>query len=98
MYIGTTPTLQFTIDIDNEMISELFLTFQNELVEKTRSDCAYNGIYYEVVLSQEDTLKLSSFVGNLIEVQVRVKTIEGKAFAGAIQKISISKILKGGVI
>lgn len=99
MYRGTTPTLDFTIPFDTELISELYLTFSQKdkpLFEKQKSDCKCESNVISVRLSQEETLKLDDAYS--VEMQMRVKTTEDEVLASEIIKVSVSQILKDGVI
>ncbi len=99
MIRGTTPTLEFTIPFDTELLAEAYVTLaQNRevIIDKKLSDCECSGNVITVKLTQEDTLKLQC--NCLAEVQIRARTIDGNAVASDIETVSPDRILKDGVI
>lgn len=102
MYRGTTPTLYLELDTELDFadnVSEMWVTFKSPSVEVTKTfsevsfDAETNKI--TVTLTQEETLK---FFKGVTEVQVRIKTKEGLAYASDIATLEIEKVLKEGVI
>lgn len=101
MYRGTTPTIFLELDTELPLndLAELWVTFKTPTVEITKSlsevvvDSENKTIV--VSLSQEETLKL--FNGGC-DVQVRFRTLNDLAYATTIEKISVERILKEGVI
>lgn len=102
MYRGTTPTLYLELDTELELadnIAEMWVTFKSPSVEVTKTfdevifDAETNKI--TVTLTQEETLK---FYKGDTEVQVRIRTKDGLAYATDIATIDIEKVLKEGVI
>lgn len=76
---GTTPTLEFGLPFDTEMIDIGYVTVQQNkttIIEKPLSICECEGNVLSAKLTQEDTLKLSSFSN--AEIRLVVKTIGGE--------------------
>lgn len=100
MFRGTTPTvfldLETELPLDN--LAELWVTFKSPTVEITKDlsevDVNSETKVITVQLTQEETLKL--FNGTC-DVQVRFKIGE-LAYASTIEKVSVERILKEGVI
>lgn len=102
MYRGTTPTLYLELDTELELadkIAEMWVTFKTPSVEvtKTFSDILFDAEKNEitVTLTQDETLQF--YKGNT-EVQVRIRTTDGLAYATDIATLDVEKILKEGVI
>ena len=110
MYRGTTPTFNLYLDteLDKDLLEELWATFKAPAAEITKklsegdiSVMIQEGGKYDrqwhVVcqLTQEESL---DFYKGSIEVQVRFKLSNGKAYATNIPRVDIEKILKEGVI
>lgn len=96
---GTTPTLEFTIPFDTDIIDEAFVTLsQNReiIIDKALSDCQCSERKLTVRLTQEETLKLACDC--VTEIQVRVRTKEGDAMASNIISVDTDRILKDGAI
>lgn len=101
MIRGTTPTLEFTLPFDTSLIAEMYITItQNGIttLEKTLSDCNCSGTSVSLTLTQEDTLGLQQQPRSRDEMQIRVRTIAGKALASDIMSVYVGRILKEGVI
>lgn len=99
MIRGTTPTLEFTLPFDTDILAEAWVTMaQNKevVLDKQMSECQCSGNVLTVKLTQEDTLALKC--NCLVEIQVRVKTKEGEALASEVVTESPDRILKDGVI
>ena len=99
MIRGTTPTLEFTIPFDTELLAEAYITLaQNKtvVIDKKLSECQCSENVITVKLTQEETLKLQC--NCLTEIQIRVRTKDGNALASDIETISPDRILKDGVI
>lgn len=96
---GTTPTIKLTVSgISDIEIDKIFLTIKQRsvVVEKEKSDITINDDILQVTLSQEETLQFSD--GIAAEMQLRVLSINGTAYASQILEVSIGQILKDGVI
>lgn len=99
MIRGTTPLLEFEFLFDTSQFAEAFLTFaQNRTVvlEKKLADCQVDTNTLSVRLKQEETLKFLPCTA--IEIQVRIRTLEGEALASDIIVDWPERILKDGVI
>ena len=101
MYRGTTPTIFLELDTELPLndLAELWVTFKTPTVEITKSlsEVAVDSENKTIVvsLSQEETLKL--FNGSC-DVQVRFRTLNDLAYATTVEKVSVERILKEGVI
>ena len=99
MIRGTTPTLEFKLQFDVELIEVASIAFgQGPMMkfEKTLDDCRKEGQMLVLKLSQEDTLKLRS--DKKTEIQVRVRLHDGDALASDIITVDTKRILKDGEI
>lgn len=99
MIRGTTPTLEFALPFDVDMIENGYVTLsQNgeETINKQLSDCVMEGRKVSVTLTQADTLKLDDKVN--VEIQLRVRTVTGDVLASDIYCTDVGRILKGGEI
>ena len=99
MIRGTTPTLEFTIPIDTSELAEVFVTLSQygEIVlDKHIRDCQCEGRVVSLKLSQEETLKLRCSCDT--EIQIRVKTLLGDAYASDVFSVKTGRLLKDGVI
>lgn len=96
---GTTPTLEFTIPFDTELIEEAFVTLsQNRevIIDKPLQDCECLENKLTVQLTQDETLSLACDC--ITEIQVRVKLKDGAAMASNIITVDTNRILKDGAI
>lgn len=98
----TTPRHQFKLPVPANMISELYITYaQDDLIifEKTLADCIFVDNHTRVVVSlkQEDTANVND-CGHKVEVQMTIKTLDGRRFTSRAKKINIKKVLKKEVI
>ncbi len=99
MIRGTTPVLEFTLPFDTSVIAEAWVSLaQNDVVviDKQLNDCRCGNNVLTVELSQEETLKLDCNCKT--EIQIRVRTVDGKAAASNIITEDTNRILKDGVI
>lgn len=99
MFRGTTPTLEFSLPIETSTLSEAWITLAQcgqVVINKTLSDCEIGENTLDLTLTQDETLALSSEAQT--EIQLRVKTSSGKAFASKIFTESTERILKDGVL
>ena len=104
MIRGTTPTLQFVLPFAANIIDVLDIAFSQQLqpyapaqivLDKNLSDCTLDGDTISLVLSQEDTLALSS--AQDVEIQLRILS-NGSALDSQIITVSVGRILKVGVL
>lgn len=99
MIRGTTPTVQFTLPINPSILECLYITFAQKgavVVEKCLTDCECDGEEVTCRLTQGDTLALNC--KRPVDVQVRLKTVNGDAIASQIYTIPAGRILKEGEI
>lgn len=107
MYRGTTPTITINCDIDVSEFVTMWVTFRTQQlatyappkqVEVTKH---LGDEVVTVSLTQADTLLLGSLSPDedqQVEVQIRGRTEDGRAFASNIMTAPLSRILKDGVI
>jgi len=99
MIRGTTPTMTFTLPTTSDLVKVLWITFsQNykELFTVEMRDCVLSGNQLEVTLTQEQTLMIKSDAD--VEIQIRVLSNGGEAFASDIMTTRFDRILKDGKI
>lgn len=103
MYRGTTPTISFKIktDIDLNDVAECWITFKSKIGPKEKtfniSDLIINAENktIAVAMTQEETLFFNT---GTIDIQIRLRTADGLAYASDIKEIRMNKILKDGQI
>lgn len=98
---GTTPTIKFSLPFDVELVKEIWLTVSQrsrEILTKSLEDMSLEDSPRMVSfqLTQEDTLLLDD--GCKAEIQARILTVDGDAFASQIKRVEVEDILKDGVI
>ena len=114
MYRGTTPTITINCDIDVSEFVTMWVTFRTQQlatyappkqveVTKHLGDEGVDATdkVVTVSLTQADTLLLGSLSPDedqQVEVQIRGRTEDGRAFASNIMTAPLSRILKDGVI
>ena len=99
MIRGTTPRLEFTLPFETSLLAEAWITLSQDkeaILDKTLKDCKCEGNTLVLKLSQEETLKFEQ--NSRIEMQLRVRTLSGDAFASDIISDKADRILKEGVI
>ena len=102
MVRGSTPTFTFTIPFDVSLIEKLYVTLEQKVdeqtiqVEKSKEQCSLEGNQIKCTLTQEDTLKLIEFRNAL--VQLRILTVDNNSLVSKTYKVSVSELLKEGVI
>ena len=108
MYRGTTPTITINCDIDVSEFVTMWVTFRTQQlatyappkqVEVTKH------LGDEGVDATDKVVTVSLMLGSLspdedqqVEVQIRGRTEDGRAFASNIMTAPLSRILKDGVI
>lgn len=114
MYRGTTPTITINCDIDVSEFVTMWVTFRTQQlatyappkqveVTKHLGDEGVDATdkVVTVSLTQADTLLLGSLSPDedqQVDVQIRGRTEDGRAFASNIMTAPLSRILKDGVI
>lgn len=97
MIRGTTPTLEFALPFEVDLIAEAYVTIsqnQSVVIDKSLSELTCAGKTLTVKLSQEDTLKLQQSEFKPAEVQIRVRMKSGDALASDIMRLHVGRILK----
>lgn len=77
--IGGTPDCEFKIPFIEAEISDFIVSFSqkgNVLVRKRKKDCIVKDNHISVHISQEESLKFD--YNNIIEMQIKVKMLNGK--------------------
>ena len=114
MYRGTTPTVTINCDVDASCFVVMLVTFvvkkrstygvpqEIEVTKQLGDDgVKVDGQVIAITLTQADTLLLGSLnpgADQTVEVQVRGKTADDRAFASNIMSAPLSRILKDGQI
>ena len=96
---GTTPTISITVKgLSDIQINKAYLTLKQRgtVVEKTEADMEIDGDMLQVALTQEETLKFMARAE--INVQLRVLSKSGTAYASNIVSDYFVEIQKDGVI
>ena len=99
MFRGTTPTLKFTLPFAVDQLECAWVTLaQNKtvIIDKAMNECTCSDNAITVTLTQEETLKLDCNCRT--EIQIRAKTVDGKALASRIFTVETERILKDGEI
>lgn len=109
MIRGTTPTHTFTLPFSTDQIEKVYVTYKQEIsfgqsitIERGKDlaagldNCELIGNKIIIELTQDETLALIHGVG--VEIQVRVKTVDGIALASQVIKVQAEEILKDGAI
>lgn len=102
MIKGTTPILLFNLPIDTSTIkaAEVMVRYVDNLKEvtivKTLDECEATANTITAMLTQEETLQIPA--PSIVEVQLRVLTIDDVALASVIFTTSVKRLLKEGVI
>lgn len=100
MIRGSTPTHEFTLEIDTKDIVALEIAYaQNDkvLFIKSKEDCVLDGNTIKVDLSQEETLKFDCYK-RYVQIQMRYKTVGAKVPISHILIEELEKCLFDGVI
>lgn len=114
MYRGTTPTVTINCDVDASEFVAMLVTFkvrkrstygkpqEIEVTKKLGDDgVEVDGQVITISLTQADTLLLGSLdpdADQTVEVQVRGRLADERAFASNIMTTPLSRILKDGQI
>lgn len=99
MIRGTTPTHIFNIPFDTSLVDEIKITYAQEdeiILIKGTTDCTLENSTISVTLSQEDTFKFDHT--KAVQIQVRILTVNGEAFASIVEKVGVSKCLDDEVL
>lgn len=99
MFRGTTPTLEFVLPFNTDLLENILMTVAQKnvpIINKTIADATLSENTVTIQLSQADTLKLNNKYD--AHVQLRVRTKNDEAMASDIFRVAVSQILKDGVI
>jgi hypothetical protein len=99
MIRGTTPTHIFNIPFDTSLVDEVKITYAQDdivLFSKTKDDCILEDNTVKVTLTQEDTFKFKHT--KPVQIQIRILTVNGEAFASIVEKVGVSKCLDDEVL
>lgn len=99
MIRGTTPTLEFTLPFNTNILAEAWITLSQHntvVLNKKLEECELEDQKLVIKLTQAETLILDCEYNT--EIQVRVRTKEGEALASDIITVSTDRILKDGEI
>lgn len=98
---GTTPTIRYTFRVvDPSNIVAAYLTMKqcgSNVVERDISTMTTGEAYVEWQLTQTETLALLA-IDAPVDIQMRYRTTDGKAYATIHEKEKIVEINKGGEI
>lgn len=97
MIRGSTPTHTFRVPFDTSTIDELHLIYSTNgkvRVRKTKEDCILKDNTIEVMLTQDDTLKLTEA---FVNIQLRVVR-DGVVFSSRALAVPVGKCLEDEVI
>lgn len=96
---GTTPTHEFTTDINLTSAEVLFITYkqgEKKIIEKDIGAVDIAEDKVTTSLTQEETLKVKP--AGTVKIQIRARLEDGSAVASNIMTASPEDILKDGVI
>lgn len=96
---GTTPTLEFELPFTCSLLAKAYVNIEQAdglKVEKVVENLESEEDLFSIMLTQEETLQLNAGLG--ADIQVRVRTKDGKAFASEIIREEVDDVLRDGVI
>lgn len=99
MIRGTTPTHTYTLPFEVSTIKEVKIIYSqaDEIVFcKKTEDCSLNGRTVTTTLTQEETFMLDC--KKMVQIQIRVLTLDGKAIASNILNVAVKKCLDDEVL
>jgi hypothetical protein len=102
MIKGTTPTLQFNLPIETSTLkaAEVMVRYVDNnkevTITRTLDECEVAEKTLTARLTQEETLLIPA--PSIVEVQLRVLTVDDIALASAIFTTTVKRLLKEGVI
>lgn len=102
MIRGTTPTIRYNLPFPSSLIksAEIVLEYvdanKKVLIEKRTADCTLQENSIQAVLTQEETLQIPA--PSIVEIQLRVVTIDGTIMATVPEKVTVKRLLKEDVI
>lgn len=99
MIRGTTPTMRFCLPFNADLLDAAYVTIVQDgktVIEKTLEECEADENMLSFRLTQDDTLKFEE--GQWVEIQMRARMKSGEALASQIERTTVQRILKEGVI
>lgn len=99
MIRATTPTHRLELHTDVNYIDKILITYKqngNVVLEKTEEDVDKGDEWVKVNLTQEETKLFADYMP--AEVQVRIKTNEGKVIASKVIKVTVGEVLNDEVM
>lgn len=99
MIRGTTPTHIFTLPFDSGQISQLRLTYSQDgatVFEKNETEVNLAGTQLEYTLAQTESLAFTE--QKPVEIQLKIKTIDGAVVASKIMRTNVSTVLNEEVL
>lgn len=99
MIRGTTPTHTFTLPFDTENIDSVRIAYAQGgavIFTKETGDCALKSDTITVKLTQKETLQLDD--KQMVEIQLRVRLMDGEALSTPIMRKSVGECLDGAVL
>ena len=99
MICGTTPTHIFTLPFDSALVKEAQVIYAQggmEVLRKDTQDFEMDGQQIGVTLTQEETLSFDHRQN--VQVQLRILSTEGVAYASNIYTGDVKQCLSGEVI
>lgn len=100
MIRGSTPTHNFSLPIDANLIEDLEIVYQQggvDIIRRTKKDCSIEGNVAKVKLSQQETLSLHNS-SRSVKLQMRVKTTGGDVLVSDVLSVSADECLFNEVI
>ena len=96
---GTTPTHQFVLPFNTELITAAEITYcqgDQIILQKTEEDCVMQETLVSITLSQQDTFKFKENTN--VDIQIRVRDKNGTVFASDIMRVSCQSCLSEEVL
>lgn len=99
MIRGSTPTHNFKLPIETDKIEKIRILYAQDdtvLFVKEIDDCKCDGCNVSVTLTQEETFKFNC--KKLVQIQLRIKTINGDVIPSKETLVSVEKCLDNEVL
>jgi hypothetical protein len=96
---GTTPTHQFELPFETDLLKDIEITYQQSgkiILQKHKEDCDCIGSCVSVTLTQEETFLFRNELP--VEIQTRVLTDEHGVLASDIYRVSCERCLSDEVL
>lgn len=97
---GTTPLHTFTIPFDTSLLDCVKVVYAQDdkvILEKKNEGCVLDGNTVKVTLTQEDTF-LFDCRKRIVQIQVRVLTLNNEALASEVLRVPVEKCLDNEVL